>query len=421
MKMRFCFLCSLLQVACANTELLRQSDYRPVTVNLREGKIEDARAAFPHKREEGGFITTVENGYLNWLAGKPDPKPLLKVSDDLARRQMILISEEASQFFYQETEEGYYPAEHEIIWLYLLTGYNFAEKGDRENARVEAQKAAQKLQGHNDSPTGDFDDPALRLMLAGLWIYCDEWEHAAVDLRRAAELSPDLAWAKKLADGAAPPASFNLILEGIGPELFGSRDDLKFPLRAAPEALNFRDARTAAFSTRGWYRRHLKRNTAIRDVLMKSKYMIHSGAVHGAATAGQGVVDVMTGAIYVTGAVIIVGVVAGAAYLLGNSGGGGSQAVAYIAGGGIALGSTLFDAGHGFFKKQTKEIENYKDENLDLARTYRYVRFIPDWIATAVSKTSDLQIHDDRGLLLQPFSRLSDSAGRSRVSIYFVN
>lgn len=422
---------------CASTELLRQKDYAKSAQALNEGKVDLARQNFPTEHEDGGFITTIEKGYLDWLDNKGDVKDLVKISDQLDRRQATIVSQEAKEFFYQETEEGYFPAEHEIIWLHLVTGLQFARLNDRQGARVEAQRAANRLQGREESVTGDFDDPILRLLLATLWIYCGEWEHARVDLRVAAKLNPDLHWAKLLADREQPPPQLSLVLEGGGPEpqwrpesigahLTG-QDSLKFSLKkqSSYDLILQSDKKKMMkldfLPTAHWYDRHQQRNTAIRKSLVASKYMVKMGGVETSALAGRGVVATITGMGIVVATAVVVGTVVLVAYIASKGGGtGNGEGLTYLLLGGVGLGTAIGkDAGR-FFTKQNEEIDSYREENLNLAKTYRYVRFIPDWVSVGYSFAPNPGVVDSKGWDMEPFTSLTNPSQTSKIDFYFL-
>lgn len=437
-----CFV--LATTGCASSHLLRQNDYAATASFLGSGQADRARIAFPNNSESGGFITTIEQGYLDWLQGIADPKALVKISDQLQSRETILLSREAQQFFYQETEDGYYPAEHEIIWLNLIAGMQFAHQGNRQGARVEAQRAANRLQGHEDSVTGDFDDAILRIWLAGLWIYCGEWEHARVDLRNAARLNAELKWAGELAEKDQPPRHLFFVLEGSGPEpqwrpeTFGAhltgQDSLHFPLKLNPSYhLEIRDAQNhteqipISLSSAKWYERHQQRNTAIRETLVKSKYMVKTGAVETKAVAGKSVAATVTGFGYLLAGAIIVGaaaLVVGIVYALSGSAGGDVSGLGDLLGGilvaGVGTAGVVASDSTAFYKTQAKEINADRDESLNIAKTYRFVRFIPDWVSVAASQSASATLTDSFGLPFKPFEVLKSPNQRSELSLYFL-
>ena len=170
-------------------DMMQKKDYAPVRAAHAAGKPERALANYPEK-EVGGFITTVEKGWLHLLAGSENIDELRAISNDLEARQTLRISEATTSFFYKETEEGYYPAEHEAIALHLILSTQYARLGKREQARIEVARASRYLE-QQYGPNRIFDDPFLRLWSAALWTYCGEWGHAQVDLRVAAKLAPD--------------------------------------------------------------------------------------------------------------------------------------------------------------------------------------------------------------------------------------
>ncbi|MCB9806294.1 hypothetical protein H6775_04035, partial [Candidatus Nomurabacteria bacterium] len=204
-------------VACSSQQMALKSDYQESLASYRRGDYEQAKKEFPNK-EKKGFITSTEKLMLDLVGGEPQPYLYLDLAKNLEKRQVTYVSQEAANFFYMETEEGYYPAEHEVISFHILLGYAFAKRNLPEEACVEARRASEYLEGSYDNQRSEFDDPALRLWLAGLFTYCGEWEHAKVDLRVAAKqlANPQL---KALSLQDKPPAHIYLALLGDGPEV----------------------------------------------------------------------------------------------------------------------------------------------------------------------------------------------------------
>jgi hypothetical protein len=178
--------------ACTSQTLIRNKDYSDSVLAFKSGQPEDALQFFP-KQEDGGFITTIEKSWLRlWTHKSEDPKKLLQLSQSLDERNFTRISRETEYFFYSETEEGYIPAEHEVIILHLLAATYFIKEEKWDSARVEAKRATFFIQSYvKDVDKVAFDDPALRLWLGSLWAALGEWEEAKVDFRRASTMTGD--------------------------------------------------------------------------------------------------------------------------------------------------------------------------------------------------------------------------------------
>lgn len=91
---------------------------------FRNGNYEEALQELP-KKETGGFITTLEKNWIGFWDGRSNPEALKKLSHSFDQRKYISVSREASYFFFQESEEGYIPAEHEMVVLHLVTAMSF--------------------------------------------------------------------------------------------------------------------------------------------------------------------------------------------------------------------------------------------------------------------------------------------------------
>ena len=211
-------LCLLLCAGCSQNSLLTRQDYPKSQQDFIQGDNKKAREDFPQQREKGGFITSMERGYLSLLQGRPMTAELRKQARFQENQVRYHVSREARTFFYVRTPEDYYPAEHEVVWLHLLLGWGYAQQGQYTDACVEARNAGSLLT-LPWSPSGHFDDPMLRLFLAGLWTMCGQWAEARVDLRAAADMDDGLAWAQALAERERPPAQLFIVLGGPGPEV----------------------------------------------------------------------------------------------------------------------------------------------------------------------------------------------------------
>ena len=156
-----------------------------------------------------------------------------------------------------------------------------------EDACVEA-RIASSLLALPWSPTGHFDDPAMRIFLAGLWSMCGEWHEAQVDLRAAWFMDNSLTWAMELAGHEQAPAHLFLVLGGPGPEPkwkpelkanpLRSERQVSFKLRGQKSPLSITDRNGISITPQRspdaskWYTRHLVRESEMHEIILDSAY-----------------------------------------------------------------------------------------------------------------------------------------------------
>lgn len=375
---------SFSSIQCSS-KLHTKQDYYSSTYYLNQGKINAAIKNLP-TREKNSFIPTMEKTYLNLLSGKPDIDDLIAFAEKIKHRVRYKVSREIKAFFYVETPEGYYASEHEIIWMHMLLSWGYSLRGEYEKAAVEAKISANLLK-MEWSEKGQFNDPLLRIILAGLWAQCGHWEEAQVDFRAAAKLDPSLAWARKLGNMEKPPASLVLILGGTGPEpvwnptlstnLFRGFRGITFKRRGLKSKLILKDAnnRTTRMylspDSSYWYKRHFIRDNMIQDLLKDSQY-----GQRAVATALKGTTIAVGGLVLGT-AIIVGGVGLGGAIIYVAAKGGGSSEVftlgLTVMGGGAYYGGSVISNSFNKAKAVTRK-------DLDEARIYRFVRFLPEYV-----------------------------------------
>lgn len=376
---------SLVVASCA-TPLATRSDYEASVAAFRAGDPRAAALQLPD-RESGSFIAVLERGYLDLLAGKGDPEPLREQAAAVEERVRYDVSREVKSLFYVETPEGYFASEHEVVWLHLLTSWAYSQRADYENGCVAARRASHLLSAPW-SPEGRFDDALLRVVLATLWAWCGEWHEAQVDFRRAADLDGSLGWARELADRTTPPADLVLVLGGVGPApawkpeiavnaLRGVRRvKLELTGRRSPLGVGDLEGRLIAGSlcpdASYWYERHLRRDSAIHELVEDSTYF------HRALTYTAKDTSMMVGGVALGIAGTVLSIAAGAAVI---ALGGNEDAVklGFL----VAIGGSSYSIG--FATKTVKSSASDLKEELDPAETYRFVRFLPEyaWLATA--------------------------------------
>ncbi len=383
----------LLLTACSQTSLLSKQDYQKSQAQFLQGNADDALLNFPRHAEAGDFITTMEKTYLNLIQGKPQISQLQQQVKILENRVRYHVSRETKTFFYLQTPEDYYASEHEVIWMHFLLSWGYSLQGKYESACVEA-RVASSLLSLPWSPNGHFDDPTMRLFLAGLWAMCGDWQEARVDFRAAWNLDNSLVWVRELAERDLAPANLFLVLGGPGPEalwtpelkrnLLRSQRQISFKLRGKRSALTLRDSSGYTLNTRispdasPWYARHLERESELHELILDSTFggkATKSGAVATTKIAGQ------------TGLGALVGI-------------GGSALGAVIANAGVQSGSnetvrmglvtaaaSLTYAGKIISEGYTSSVNEFKQE-IDPSINYRFVRFLPEYLWLAWSDQS---------------------------------
>lgn len=373
---------ALLASGCSQNGLLTRQDYQKSQQEFLRGDAENALLDFPRAAEQGTFITTMEKGYLSLIQGKPQIKELQQQADVLESRVRYHVSREARNFFYVQTPEDYYASEHEVIWLHFLLSWGYSLQGKNTEACVEARIAGSLL-SLPWSPAGHFDDPAMRLMLAGLWAMCGEWQEAQVDLRAAWFLDSSLTWAKELAEHNQPPAHLFIVLGGPGPEPtwnpeltvnpLRSERQVNFRLRGRKSRVTIVDQRGVTIEShlspdaRNWYERHLARESELHEMILDSAYgkkVAVSGTVAGswiAATTSLGLA-VGIGGTALGGAII---------YYANNA-----DAVKA----GLAIAWVSIEQGMQISRKGYKESTSKFKQELDPAPGYRFVRYLPEYL-----------------------------------------
>lgn len=377
------FLCS-----CASTQLLEKKDYKASIKALNEDNYQKALEHFP-KREKHHFITVLEKAYLSLLAdndfNSKELNALVQLSKEIEQKEVVYISNELQNLFYMETDEGYFPGEHEIYWMHLILGFHYLKKSEWQNARIHAQKISELFKRVNVNGEKYFDDASLRVLAATLWVGVNEWDRAQVDLRRAQEINSELKLAKIIAADKAPE-NWNMFFRGTGytVEYDGSKLKNKFlgfmavEFKPSVSELDSPCNLQLIGNTRAWYARHQYRNNEIKNVLDRSKYMtrmfkseLEYGSLNVLTTAA-------TGALITTGIAIGVAFVGGSIYLMTQLGDSSGEAATYLIALGITIGSEIYTTGINFYDSTMKKIKTEREEYQDVSRFYRYVRFIPD-------------------------------------------
>jgi hypothetical protein len=374
------FLLPLLLCACTTSQIIRDSEYKYSEAAFKFSDPEKALAEFP-KKEAGGFVTSIEKSWLGLWADKTNQKDLLKQSRTLDDHTYTSISREAEYFFFAENEDGYIPAEHEVIAMHLMSSMYFMRNNQWEKARVEAKQASYFLETLFKSEQKHFDDPGLRIWLASIWTALGEWNEAQVDLRRAYELSKnkDLL---PLIDMKSPPLELTLVFEGSGPRVNWKFDSPLPTFTQKDEKPNFK----ITYSSLPWFQRHEERNTLIRDQISKSHYMSQYYGIQLSKGGEKTMGFVSANTVRATGVLLGTTIAAGGLYLVaavlsgsGTSGGGELLTFPFIAA--WYVGKSIWDQGDKIerdFNASSQKIEDAGKEDL---KTFRFVRFLPSWVS----------------------------------------
>lgn len=385
---RLFILLSLLLAGCSQTALLSKQDYQKSQRAFVQGNADDAFIDFPRGAEQGTFITTVEKAYLNLIQGKAQIKDLQHQSDLLDNRVRYHVSREAKTFFYLQTPEDYYASEHEVVWLHFLLSWGYSLQGQYDNACVEARQASSLL-SLPWSPNGHFDDPTMRLFLAGLWAMCGEWREAQVDLRAAWLMDNHLVWAKELAGRDKPPAHLFIVLGGPGPEPqwdpeltsnpLRSERQILFKLRGKKNRILLVDRNGIAIEPQlspdasKWYERHLARESELHELILDSAYggqMAVSGTIASAriaATTSAGLAIGIGGTV-LGGAIVYAGL---------NSSSSSSGNVVKL---GLVIAAASIAEGMKISKDGYKESSREFKADMDPSTRYRFVRYLPEYL-----------------------------------------
>jgi hypothetical protein len=371
-----------LLVNCATTATLTKEKYYTSTDMIAAGDITNAIKEFPDK-EKGYFITTMEKTYLNLLSGNPDIKELSKFARDDSNRIRYKLSREAKSLVYLATPEGYYPSEHEIIWMHMLLSWGYSLKGEYDKAYIEAKESSNLLR-MEWSEEGRFDDPLIRIILGALWAMCGNWDEAQVDFRRAAELDQTLKWAGNLGNLAERPKNLIVLLGGLGPEPFlksESSNEIQFQQRGRKSNLYIKDNSSHRINinitpdSSNWYNRHLQRNHKLSEVIKNTQYATIAGS-NAAKTTLKTTGGLVTGVLFIAG-----GIVTGGAIIYAVLSGKLSTSIEAMVGGvvaGVSICGLGIIKGVDVMKESANEASNVNFFP-DISMYYRYVRFLPEY------------------------------------------
>jgi len=365
----------LLQAACASQKIIRDHQYQEAAEAYQMRDLPRTLEKFP-EGESKGFITSIEKSWINLWRQEYDIKPLQKQIDTFDERKFTSISREAGYFFTQESEEGYIPAEHEVVVLHLISATQFHQKGKTEKAQVELRRASYMLDRV-------WDNASLRVWLGAMWAATGEWDHAQVDFRRANELFPNPTL-KRLAS-AREPAFLGLHFFGNGPVTKWHEGEF------APEFQEDRDPRTSLpvlLSTLPWFMRHTQRNTELRDLMVKSNFMAQYMGGKALTGTEYGLTKTLTTGIKIVGVAIGAVLLAGVFYLAVETKMSG-ELLSGMAVGAIGVGGAVVKDGSRLDKHLSHQIKEDDERKQRDLRVYRMVRFMPTWIGLSLKEDQE--------------------------------
>lgn len=384
---------TLCLISCqTSSDYISKSQYQQTRQVLQRKNYTEALKQYPDLHSQD-FIPTLEREFISLLIGNVDTQAMVHWSQKIEDTKIISFSNEADRFFFKDFDEHYLPAEHEIIMFHLVTGLAFAQKNQLNKAKVEARRAAYYLPGALISDNS-FDDPGLRMILASLWLMCDEWQQARANLRRAAKLNPEhYSWAQDIASKKSPPKQFILALRGVGPEVIRKPDHkdskrwgLLFSFEEKEVALSYKTNRNSTlldhpWSTQNWYLRHFNRDSIPRTMLDNVNYGARKAiGVTGAVILGIGVaigaVTLLVGGIGIGAGLIIAGLATESGTLLDLA----TKVSYFVISVSIATASDVAEFGR-------REATQIYSTNSDASESYRFVRFLPSLIYAHASDT----------------------------------
>jgi len=361
--------------ACTSSQVIRDTEYKYSEAAFKFSNPTKALAEFP-KKEKGGFVTSVEKAWLGFWADEKDQSELQRQSHTLDNRKYISLSRETEYFFMNESEEGYIPAEHEVVLMHMISSMYYMRNNKWEEARVEVKAASYFLENFFQAGQKHFDDPALRIMLAALWSALGEWNEAQVDLRRAFELTKDKSLLPLLKDTSAPK-EISLVFDGTGPNVtwsFGNPHP-SFSEKDPRPAFNI------SYSTLPWFKRHQERNTLIRDQISKSNYMSQYYGVQLNTGTQKTIGFVSSNTLRATSLVLGTAIAVGGMYAIASAGVGAGEVYYLPVLLGYSVGKYLWSGSDQIERSIKDNVDETETKAKEDLKTYRFVRYLPSWIS----------------------------------------
>ncbi len=166
----------------------------------------------------------------------------------------------------------------------------------------------------------------------------------------------------------------------------------------------------ASFNTLPWFERHELRNSQIRDVVKKSNYMAQYYGLNTSIGAEKTFGFVAANSLRALGLVVGGSIIVGALAVLAESSKNGqpsssaSDGVALITGVGLSAGYFFWEEGNQVDRNFHESSARNREKGLDDLRTYRYVRFMPNWVSVT-DKFEDQSPQNIRVFLKAPKSK----------------
>lgn len=413
-------------VGCTTGQIIEKKEYLPTTEAL---KIDNRKLALNHfpAKEETHFIPLLEKVYLQLIDDvdviNKDSKDtaeftmLLRESRKIERNEKLSISNEIDQLFFIKTDEGYYPANHEIFWMHLLLGLTFAKKNQIASARVEAKRISELFARVDMNGKPFYDNAGIRVLSSMLWAVCGEKENAIVDLRKAEAMGGFIGANQYEEKGIF----WNLTFKGSGfvadseSSSFADKIDgfkaIQFKSEIPEKKIPAQDLTKTkmVFSSQLWHQENLVRNEFFKETIQKSKYMSRMFKSELEYQSLNLLTSVATGVVLATGITVGVAIVGGGIYLASQSGvTGASEGIAQIMGIGFIAGAEIYNSGIRFYDSTQEKIQTERKEFQDVSRFYRYVRFIPDFFI--------LDLDTVQTINTKPFFQIDNSVARIKLS-----
>lgn len=420
------FILNFFLIGCTTSQIIEKKEYIPVIEALKQDNRKLAINHFP-KKEENHFIPLLEKVYLQLIDDvdviNKDSKDtteftmLLRESRKIERNEKVSLSNELGQLFFIKTDEGYYPANHEIFWMHLLLGLTFAKKNQIASARVEAKRISELFARVDMSGKPFYDNAGIRVLSAMLWAVCGEKEHAIVDLRKAEAMggfvgvnqyeTKSFNWSLVFKGAGFVPDSdsnsFSDKISGFKAIQFKSEiPEKKIPTQQTTKS-------RLIFSSLPWHKENLVRNESFKETIQKSKYMSRMFRSELEYQSLSLATSMATGVILATGITVGIAIAGGGIYLVAQSGAStSSEAITGIIGLGLIVGTKIYSAGMRFYDSAQASIQTERKEFQDVSRFYRYVRFIPDFFILETDATQDSNS--------RPFFQIENSTGQIKLS-----
>lgn len=387
-------------MACSHGQLIQDREYRNSEKLFASHQYDHVLFAYPQWKEKNGFITSFEKIWISFWQdhqfisttplsetqqahARVRIQELLHLVAQIEERKIIKISTETAVFLMGEAEDGYIPSEHEILILYLFTAMNYIDVQSPQEARIYLRKAADFFDGNPEGKKDKFDDPALRLWLASLWSQLGEFDFAEVNLRVAYQLQPNVQVRQWLSDHRN--VVFGLQFNGHGAEPQWNSNGEFVGFRFDLVQIPFEDA---AYRTESWYQWHLHRNTALREKLIKSNYMLNYLGLQSERGLKKTSAVLMSAPIYILSAAVLVGGVSLVVYAAAQSGGGASEGFGYLLAGVVALAKVFYNGASEVYDAINTTADRDYERQLAQLKIYRMFRFLPAAVSLKPSAQS---------------------------------